>query len=156
MTWVIGCRALSVPSECKAEDVSPQLRYSSQWRWCLDDIETPHSQSTWLELGRGHTQASAFKSVLWRSWMIRKSWGAVISFHIYMSWVAQMVKNAPAMWETRVCFLGREDLQEEDMATQSSILAWRIPWTEEPGRLESMGSQRVGHDWVTSLSFTVD
>ena len=60
--------------------------------------------------------------------------------------VAQVVKNLPAMWEAWVRSLGREDPQEEEMATHSSILAWRIPWTEEPGRLQSMGSQRVGHD----------
>ena len=55
------------------------------------------------------------------------------------------------MWEAWVRSLGREDPQEEEMATHSSTLAWRIPWTEEPGGLQSMGSQRVGHDWVTSL-----
>ena len=55
------------------------------------------------------------------------------------SLVAQLVKNLPAMWETWVRSLGWEDLLEEEMATHSSILAWRIPWTEEPGRLQSMG-----------------
>ena len=55
--------------------------------------------------------------------------------------VAQMVKNPPAMWETWVQPLGWEDPLEEGMATHSSILAWRIPWTEEPGGLQSMGSQ---------------
>ena len=55
------------------------------------------------------------------------------------------------MWETRVRSLGREDPLEKEMATHSSTLAWRIPWREEPGRLQSMGSQRVRHDWVTSL-----
>ena len=60
--------------------------------------------------------------------------------------VAQMVKHLPTVWETQVQSLGREDLLEKEMATHSSILAWRIPWTEEPGRLQSMGSQRVGHD----------
>ena len=54
--------------------------------------------------------------------------------------------------ETWVQFLGREDPLEEEMATHSSILAWRIPWTEKPGRLQSMESQTVRHDWVTSLS----
>ena len=54
-----------------------------------------------------------------------------------------MVKNPPAMQETQVQSLGQEDPLEEEMATHSSILAWRIPWTEEPGRLQSMGSQRV-------------
>ena len=58
--------------------------------------------------------------------------------------VAQMVKNPPAMQETRVHALGREDPLENGMATHSSILVWRIPWTEEPGRLEPMGSQGVG------------
>ena len=55
------------------------------------------------------------------------------------------------MQETQVWFLGQEDPLEKEMATHSSILTWRIPWTEEPGRLQSMGSQRVGHDWATWL-----
>ena len=57
-----------------------------------------------------------------------------------------MVKNLPAMWETQVQSLGQEDLLEKEMATHSSILAWKIPWMEEPARLQSMGSQRVRHD----------
>ena len=57
-----------------------------------------------------------------------------------------MVKNPPARQETRVAFPGQVDPLEKEMATHSSILAWRIPWTEEPGGLQSMGSQRVGHD----------
>ena len=66
--------------------------------------------------------------------------------------MAQRVKRLPAMQETRVRSLGWEDPLEKEMATHSSILAWRIPWTEEPGGLQSMGSQRVGHDWATSPS----
>ena len=58
--------------------------------------------------------------------------------------MAQTVKNLPAMLETWVRSLGLEDSLEEEMATHSSILAWRMLWTEEPGRLQSMGSQRVG------------
>ena len=57
-----------------------------------------------------------------------------------------MVKHLRTMRETRIQSLGREDPLEKEMATHSRILAWRIPWTEEPGRLQSMGSQRVGHD----------
>ena len=57
-----------------------------------------------------------------------------------------MVKNLPETQETTVRFLGGEDTLEEEMATHSSILAWEIPWTEESGGLQSMGSQRVGHD----------
>ena len=56
-----------------------------------------------------------------------------------------MVKHLPTMWETQVQSLGREDPLEKEMATHSSILAYKIPWTEEPGGLQSIGSQRVGH-----------
>ena len=57
-----------------------------------------------------------------------------------------MVKNPPAMQEIQVRSLGQEDPLEKEMAIHSSTIAWKIPWTEEPGRLQSMGSQRVGHD----------
>ena len=60
--------------------------------------------------------------------------------------MAQTVKHLPAVQETWVQSLGREDPLEKEMATHSSTLAWKIPWMEEPGRLQSMGSQRVGHD----------
>ena len=62
------------------------------------------------------------------------------------SLVAQTVKNLPAMQETQDASLGWEDPLEEEMATHSSILVWEITWTEDPGELESMGSQRIGHD----------
>ena len=65
---------------------------------------------------------------------------------MWASLVAQMVKRLPTMWETRVRSLGREVPLEKEMATHSSILAWKIPWTEESGRLQSMRSQRVEHD----------
>ena len=64
----------------------------------------------------------------------------------WVSLVAQMVKRLPAMQETQVQFLGQEDPLEKEMAIHSSTLAWKIPWTEEPGRLQSMGSLRVGHN----------
>ena len=60
--------------------------------------------------------------------------------------MAQTVKRLPTMQETQVRSLGREELLEKEIATHSSILAWKIPWTEEPGRLQSMGLQTVGHD----------
>ena len=65
--------------------------------------------------------------------------------------MAQRLKRLPGMRETRVQSLGREDPLEKEVATHSSILAWRIPWREEPGSLQSMGLQRVRHDCVTSL-----
>ena len=73
-------------------------------------------------------------------------------FFFYL--VPQMIKNLPAMQETWVWSPGQEDPLEKGMATHSSILAQRIPWTEEPGRLQSVRSQRVGHDWVTN-TFTI-
>ena len=82
------------------------------------------------------------------------------AFHFYkldIIWVhvlAQTVKRLTAMRKTGVWFLGWEDPLEKEMAIHSSTLAWKIPWTEEPDRLQSMGSQRVGHDWATSLSLS--
>ena len=67
------------------------------------------------------------------------------------SLVAQTVKRLPAVQETWVWSLGQEDPLDKEMPTHSTTLAWKIPWMEEPGRLQSMGSQRVGHDWATSL-----
>ena len=70
----------------------------------------------------------------------------------WTSLVAQTAKRLSTMWETRVWALGGEDALEKEVAIHSSTIAWKIPWTEEPGRLQSMGSQRVRHDWATSLS----
>ena len=69
------------------------------------------------------------------------------------SLVAQRLKCLPAMREAWVRSLGQEDPLKKEMATHSSILAWRIPWTEEPGGLQSTGSQRVGHDLATLLTY---
>ena len=82
-----------------------------------------------------------------------RSPGDGMGYPLQYSWaslVAQKVKNLPAIWETWVRNLSWEDPLEEGMATHSSILAWSIPWTEEPGGLESIGLQRVRHDWVAS------
>ena len=66
----------------------------------------------------------------------------------------QMLKCLPTMQETWVRSLGQEDPLEKEKTTHSSTLAWKIPWSEEPGGLQSMGSQRFGHDWATSLHFS--
>ena len=70
---------------------------------------------------------------------------------IWASLVAHLVKTFPAVQETPVWSLGWEDSLEKEMATHSSILAWKISWTKEPGGLQSMGSQRAGHGWVTNI-----
>ena len=83
---------------------------------------------------------------------IQSQFFLIFTWKFWPSLVAQMIKNPPTMQETQVPSLGWEDPLEEGMATHSSILAWRIPWTEEPGGLQSMGSQRVGHNWATKHS----
>ena len=79
----------------------------------------------------------------------------LFSSSLLASLVAQTVKCLFAMQETQVRSLGWEDALEKEMAAHSSILAWKIPWTAEPGRLLFMGSQKVGHDWATSLSLSL-
>ena len=84
--------------------------------------------------------------------------GEGISYLLLYSWaslVAQMVKNLVAIWETWVQSLGWEDALEEGMATHASILAWRVPCTEEPVELQSIGSQRVRYDLVTEHSHSL-
>ena len=84
---------------------------------------------------------------LWSSlWLNHRS-----SLNLWVSLVAQSVKGLPTMQETQVQSLGQENPLEKEMATHSSTLAWKIPWTEEPHRLQCMGLQRVWHNWVTSL-----
>ena len=68
--------------------------------------------------------------------------------------MVQMLKNLPAMQETQIWSLGWEDALEKEMTIHSSLLVWRILWTEEPGGLQTMGSRRVGHDWATN-TFTL-
>ena len=80
------------------------------------------------------------------SLLILRCWLVWMFFLVHASLVAQRLKHLPPMQETQVRSLGREDPLEKEMVTHSSILAWRIPWTEKPGRLQSMGSQTVGHD----------
>ena len=80
-------------------------------------------------------------------WPAAGSGALNVAVHTWdLSLVAQRVKHLPAMQETRVQSLGWEDPLEKEMATHSSTFAWKIPWTEEPGGLQSTGSQRVGHD----------
>ena len=93
------------------------------------------------------------------SW--NKHWGHSVDLAFWLrssvvsSLVAQMVKRLPTLQETRVWSLGWEDPLEKAMATHSSTLAWKIPWTEERGRLQSMGSLRLRHDWASSLSLSL-
>ena len=90
------------------------------------------------------SKAPAWQTGLQSTWLYKQ-----------VAFVAQMVKRLPIMQETWVWSLAWEDPLEKAMATHSSILAWKIPWMEEPGRLHSMWSQRVRHNWATSLSLSM-
>ena len=100
-------------------------------------IMSPHDTRCLQQFQASHTFSTASQVELKGSDGEKCGWTSL---------VAQMVKYLLAMWETRVQSLDWRDLLEKEMATHSSILAWKIPWTEEPGGLQSMGSQRVGHD----------
>ena len=102
-------------------------------------LENPRDGGAWLAAVYGVAQSRT-----------RLKW--LSSSSSIASLVAQMVKNLPAMQETRVQFLGQEDPLEKGMATHSSILAWTIPWTKDPGRLQSIGPQRAGHNWATNIA----
>ena len=100
------------------------------------------------------THETAFAKILNKHLLDKYIWMLLLTFWILLtsfraSLVAQMVKNGPAMQETWGQSLGREDPLERGVATHSSIPAWKIPWTEEPGGLQSMGSRRVRHNWMT-------
>ena len=90
------------------------------------------------------SKAPAWQTGLQSTWLYKQ-----------VAFVAQMVKRLPIMQETWVWSLAWEDPLEKAMATHYSILAWKIPWMEEPGRLHSMWSQRVRHNWATSLSLSM-
>ena len=114
--------------------------HSSNW-YLFDSLELRESMWGWTlfptKRKMGHEKASVFGRVPQSPWLL---------------WWLRTVKHLPTMWETWARSLGREDPLEKEMATHSRILAWKIPWAEDPGRLQSMGSQRVEHDWETSLT----
>ena len=109
----------------------------------LKDRGNPYFLICWLNYRQRHSEG-------------RRRWDGLTSsmetYPLPASLVAQMVKHLSTMRETWVRSLGREDLLEKETAIHSSTLAWKIPWTDEPDKLQSMRSQRVGHDWATSLN----
>ena len=106
-------------------------RFDGEWV-----METVHVEGTSCAKAEEHEAA----------WEVYGILGILVCPRLRASLGAQMVKNLPAMQETKVRSLSWEDPLEDEMGTHSSILVWKIPWMEEPGRLRSMGLQRVGHD----------
>ena len=101
-------------------------------------VGTGHGTTDWFQIGKGVRQGCILSPCL------LNLYAEYTSIHLLSPLVAQRVKRLPAVPETRVQSLGWEDPLEKEMATHSSTLAWKIPWTEETGGLQSMGSQRVG------------
>ena len=127
------------------------LSFSSMWtknfqmyKWVY---KRQRKQRSNCQHSLDHRKAKEFQKNITSASLIRRK-----PLTVWTSLVAQTVKHLFTMQETWVWSLGWEDPLEKEKATHSSTLAWKIPWTEDPGRLPSMGLQRVGHDWATSLS----
>ena len=131
------CLTLRDPMDCSLPGFSVHAILQAR---ILEWVAIPSSRGS--SQPRNQTK-SCIAGRFFTSWATRKS-----------SLVAQMVKSPPAMWETCVWSLDQEDPLEKGMASHSIILAWKILWTEEPGGLQSMGSQRVGPDWTTNTLTT--
>ena len=140
--------------------INPSNEYSGLISFRMDWLDLLAVQGTLKSLLQHHSsKASIFQHSTFFIVQFSHSYmtmGKTIALTRWTTWtlVALRVKRLPAMQETWVRSLGQEDLLEKEMATHSSTLAWKIPWTEEPGRLQSMESQRVRHDWATSIHFT--
>ena len=134
------CPALWDPMDCSTPCFPvlhsfPEIAQSPHVHWSGDAIQPSHPP-----LLPGNLRSQLFSLHGLPLWLRRSS---------------LVIKCLPVLRETRVQSLGWKDPLEKEMATHSSTLAWKIPWTEEPGRLQSMESQRIGHDWATSLSLAL-
>ena len=119
----------------------------------LTELKPLYNEFTWSlkpSWMRGRCLAKTMQPISGKQCRESRLWLEIPYASLWASLVAQMAKNPLAMPEIQVQSLGGEHPLEKGMATHSSILAWRIPWTEESGRLHSMGSQRVGHNWATN------
>ena len=155
-------RNLYAGQEATVRTDMEQQTGSKLWKEYVKDVHLTHSptpkqkemhmgelfQRNSLKYGNIPIMNIFIMVLIWSGKKLGKDKNTVIQNDYKM--VAQKVKNLPAVQETRVRSLGQEDPSEKGMATQSSILAWRISWTEEPGGLPSVVSQRVGHGWATN------
>ena len=146
-----SCIQIEVNSHSSSPPAHQPPLYLCLWikyPWCLDP-------TTIGQLGLDNSPCPQLYSYMHQSPSKKQMKPLNVAHHIWYSQaslVAQRLKRPPAMQETWVWSLGREDSLEKEMATHSSITAWKTPWTEEPGRLQCLGSQKIGHDWATSLT----
>jgi len=147
--WTGGAWWAAVHGVAKSRTRLSDFTFTFHFHALEEEMATHFSVLAWRILGTG--EPGGLPSM--GSHRVGHDWSDLAAaYSCLASLVAQMVKYLPAMGETRVRFLGRKDPLEKEMAIHSSMLAWKIPWTEEPDRLQSMGStRRVGHDWETSL-----
>ena len=158
-TWVshIVDRRFTVSGQCLRWQSLPGTNTAlvQPWEWRPPEIlNCVYSGHACLSaLTHAHTRPVIPKPIWWQIYEVRHPKKLPLTQKYALPWaslVAQSVKNLPAVQERWVRSLGWEDPLEKEMATCSSILTWKISWTEEPGGLQSMGSQRVGHDWASN------
>ena len=130
---LLSCVRLLVTPWTVAHQAPPSMGFARQECWSGVPLPSPNSE---ISQSQRDKYSNLYTILL-----------------IWLPLVAQTVKRLSTMRETWVQALGWEDPLEKEMTIHSSTIAWKIPWTEEPGRLQSIGSQRVGHDWATSLHF---
>ena len=129
------------------------MSFSNAWKWKVKVKSLSHVQlfaTPWTAAYQASPSMGFSRQEYWSGVPLPSLQPVAKSYQFWASLVAQMVKNLPATQETQVWSLGQEDPLEKGMATHSSNLAWRIPRAEEPGGLQSMSLQRVGHDWATN------
>ena len=148
--------------QVKKQQLEPDLEQQTGSKWGKEYIKAVYCHPAYLT----YMQSISFQMPSWMNHKLESRLPGKTSTTLDMqiipfqwqkgaSLVTQMVKHLPAMPETRVWFLAWEDPLGKEMVIHSSTLAWKIPWTEKPDRLQSMGLQRVGHDWATSSSLSL-
>ena len=174
--FILGYRPRCKPFGLLCYTLIPVLRYARSLslylgRHCFSLLFFPHftPQHRNCAVWNLSSLLQAYSTSLWKcshiswlghlffpsspvSWALSPTPAFMGGLWLLLPWLRRW-KILPAMWENRVWSLGREDTLEKEMAVHSSILAWKIPRTEEPGRLQSMGSQRVGHNWAINTFF---
>ena len=139
----------------KAETCRTRRSYAKSWMWVYQAQDIAYAKAQWqnriwcFHRKKRLARVNKVDEGDYKDFIIDSKCNEKSLDDFKQHFPCSSVCNLPAIWETWVLSLGREDPLEEEMATHSSILAWKISWTEEPGGVQSMGSQRARHDWAT-------